>query len=232
MRTSHVLAVLVASTVIDAANAAPVLIGTPTDPTGITGLVVGGNTYDVTFSLQSYDALFTGTAPPPIFESDLALAVLAEPALSNFFNSAGITGLGGNSCASLGFPCVVFVPTTPFGDTSNGTLIEFSRPGDWINGAGDPGLNVASPAGPTACFEGGCTYFVEYAVFKPAAVGVPEPAALGLMILSGLGLGFAHRKQVPQTRALTRRSGSTWYGCSMTSSAFPRPKTRRRIGAT
>ena len=193
MRTSHVLAVLVAFVLIDAANAAPVLIGTPSDPTGITGLVVGGNTYDVTFSLQSYASLFTGTAPPPIFESDPALAVLAEPALSNFFDSAGITGLSGNSCATLGFPCVVFVPTTPFGNTSNGTFIEFSGAGNWINGAGDPGLNVASPAGPSVCFENGCTYFIEYAVFKPVAVGVPEPATLGLMILGGAALVFLHR---------------------------------------
>jgi hypothetical protein len=64
-------------------------------------LIINGVSYDVTLSTNSYDALFTGAAPPPTFAANPANAFLAENPLSDALIALGVTGLGGIPCAAL-----------------------------------------------------------------------------------------------------------------------------------
>jgi hypothetical protein len=106
---------------------------------------------------------------------------LTAPALSGFFNSAGVTALGGGACGSA-VPCAVFTPSATVTNgatgqvTTNGAFATGGQNG-WINGAGDPGLDVSKPVGSNTVSTG--TYY-EYAVFAPSTAHVPAPDMLGL----------------------------------------------------
>ena len=75
------------------ALAAPTLVGTTTNASGIDGVVVGPITYDVTFSTSSFDSTFTRQST----------ATTAAAVLSTDLNTLKVTGLsfGGAS----GFDC-------------------------------------------------------------------------------------------------------------------------------
>ncbi len=175
MRTATVSMIGFAFQLLSSLAAAATLVGTPVNPTGILGLVVDGVSYDVRFSTKSYNDLFTGAAPPPIFATNPTGAFDSEVPLSDFLNSNGVSGLDGVPCALRTAPCTVFVPistyTSVFGQvTSNGAFAIWSGSG-WISGAGDPGLEVNAPGGYSVCFPNGCNYYLVYAVFRPAATG-------------------------------------------------------------
>jgi hypothetical protein len=75
------------------ARAAPRLLGTATDPTGVEGLVFDTATYDVTFSLSTFSSTFAGE---PGFASD------AAGALAKVLEAYGVTALDGGPSAPAG----------------------------------------------------------------------------------------------------------------------------------
>jgi hypothetical protein len=64
---------------------AATLVGTSSFPTGVDGLVVGGTTYNVTFTQGNYDAVFSVTAPT--FLTNFTGAVAAATDLAAALNS-------------------------------------------------------------------------------------------------------------------------------------------------
>jgi hypothetical protein len=111
------VAILLAAT---AAVAAPVLQGTTTNPTGITGLVVDGVTYNVTFS--------TVPAPSP-FSAGSQTSLDAATSLASALNSLSVVALLGHN-ATLTITLVVMVDGTLTGDgaalRSDGSWIGFN----------------------------------------------------------------------------------------------------------
>ncbi len=189
MRTRTVSLLGAAFQLLSSLAAAATLVGTTTNPTGISGLVVDGISYDVTFSTKSYNDLFTGAAPPPIFATNPNGAFDAESPLSEFLTSQGVIGLDAVPCALRTATCIVFIPvstvTSAFGGvTTNGAFAIWTGSG-WANGAGDPGLAVDAPAGYSVCFPNGCNYYLVYAVFRPAATHTPKFTVTVLDNVSG-----------------------------------------------
>jgi hypothetical protein len=187
-----VMAMLVTFNGVAAAD--PTLVGTTTDPTGIKGLLVGGQLYDVTFSTKSYDSLFTGAAPPPTFLNSPNV-FLTETALSSFFGSSHVTSLGGGACGGT-TSCAVFVPSGVVSVsgtvTTNGAFTAFGQHGS-ANGAGDPGLDVTKSVGKNTVATTG-TYY-EYAVFTPRAAHVPAPDMLGVTAVALVAIALARRRR-------------------------------------
>jgi hypothetical protein len=192
-----VLAVAVLMTVSRVAAPQPSLVGTPSDVTGIDGLVVAGQAYNVTFSQASYDTLFTGSAPPPLFLNSPTV-FLTEAALNSFFSThPDVTGILGNHCVANN-SCSIFVPSGTY--TNNFGIVFINGAGTgggkngWGNFAGAPGFTPAVP------LTGGSVY----AVFAPAphVHGTPEidlsgaPAALTLLA-SVLAALHSKRRQRP-----------------------------------
>jgi hypothetical protein len=69
------------------------LVGTPSDASGIDGLVVDGVTYDVTFYNSSYDSIYSSTVPT--FLGNSGGAADAASALASVLSSFGVTELVG-----------------------------------------------------------------------------------------------------------------------------------------
>jgi len=175
------------------------LVGTTTNPTGVTDLVVDGNTYDVTFSTDFFLNVFpTG----PQF-NDWIPATDAATALAAALNSYGVTALGGHSCATLanidhqgGCGLLFPFPTVPGWEISTATA-------GWFYWQGDPSFTPPIPPHSDTEFGQSWTYFsnanpalgltgneyLEWAHFTLTATGAPEPAslllfAIGLSVLS------------------------------------------------
>src|SRR5215471_938912 len=109
------------------------LVGTTSNPTGVTGLVVGSNIYDVTFSPDFFQNVFPSG---PQFGTFIDAANVST-ALADFLNGAGVTGLGGFHCATLANVdhqggCSIMVPYTsvPGWDISTVNASWFYWPGD------------------------------------------------------------------------------------------------------
>jgi hypothetical protein len=185
------------------------LVGTTTNPTGVTGLVVDGNTYDVTFSTDFFLNVFpTG----PQF-NDWIPATDAATALAAALNGYGVTALGGHDCDILSNPdhqggCGVLIPfpTVPDWQISTGTA-------GWFYWQGDPSftppipphsdtqfgqawtyINIANPAlGMNAL--GNTNWYLEWASFTLTAEAAPEPVSL-LLLGTGLSvMGLAARRR-------------------------------------
>ncbi|HEX4080843.1 MAG TPA: PEP-CTERM sorting domain-containing protein [Rhizomicrobium sp.] len=141
------------------------LLGTTTDPTGINGLLVGGTTYNVTFSTTTMSTFTQGST----------LSDEARSALVAALNSLGVTELG-NQTPSSGYAIDVdntFAPFTPF----DGPLCTRSC-SNWQAGE----ISECSQLGNDA--NG---YYCLAADFTPEAV--PEPGTLGLFGVAMLALG-------------------------------------------
>jgi hypothetical protein len=89
------------------ARADAVLVGTPTDATGVTGLVVDGNTYNVSFIHDSYNNVFPSN--DPIFAGNSTLAFDAGAALATALNTLSVTGILG---FMPGIQQFLLIPTT------------------------------------------------------------------------------------------------------------------------
>jgi len=172
--------------VCGAALAAPTLVGTTTNASGIDGVVVDSVTYDVTFSTSSFDSTF----------STILGAYDAAHALANDLQTLSVTGLsnGGTSgvdCTAVAI-CIIWAG-------SSTALEATSFDQSWGNGTTASDVSPGCPGN----FTGPQTFTRTIVCLEAAhwtnvtAAGVPEPATLGLMVLGllgGAGAGFAGRK--------------------------------------
>ncbi|HEY1613184.1 MAG TPA: PEP-CTERM sorting domain-containing protein [Rhizomicrobium sp.] len=141
------------------------LLGTTTDPTGINGLLVGGTTYNVTFS--------TTTMSP--FTQGSTLSNEANSALAAALNSLRVTGLG-NQTPIDGYAIDVDNKFAPF------TLFDGSICDRFCSSWQARGVSECSQLGNDANGE-----YCLAADFTPEPV--PEPGTLGLFGVAMLALG-------------------------------------------
>jgi len=172
---------------LTAAQAVPVLtIDASGHLTGATGVVVGSNTYNVTFQAGTCQSLFNGcvqsafdfTTREEVLDAAAALlnTVLLDSALGAFDTHPELI----NGCSNAVF-CFVFMP------------FEVAGPTDVL--AGDA-QNFADETrdSPGCC---GLTFnelFFTYADWE-LATPVPEPGTLALLCLSLAGLGLIRRRR-------------------------------------
>jgi hypothetical protein len=189
------LAAGLAISLATAVNAAPVLVGTTTNPTGINSLVVDGTIYDVTFSTTTLNSFTPGST----------LSLDASSALASALNALSVTELGN------------FSPTVQYLiDVDN--VLTTIIPAQW-DGVGCLTITVTTCTGTTDSFahdwqvssaQGTWSlganftnvYYVEAADFTPVgtapATGVPEPFTLSFF---GVGLlGVAAMRRWPSRR--------------------------------
>jgi hypothetical protein len=167
--------------------AAPTLLGTTTDPTGINGLVVDGLTYNVTFSTTTFDSPFTGGTSA---SQDAANAIAAV------FSTAGVTELGPTALSPLGFYVAYVDNGFDMFNQSEGTHCEVGMGGGacstshWVfeGGASLP-LGAFTPVPGIPPFG-----YAVAADFTPVSSSVPEPATLALLTVGLVGVGFFRRR--------------------------------------
>jgi hypothetical protein len=172
---SRLAAVAVATATLSvAAHAIPILQGTTTDPTGFTGLVANGITYDVTFTYQPYSEAFASV--PPTFLGNEVGGLNATSALVSALNAAGVTELGGysfppnvNTEYNLFVPTEIYINPQPIVD---GYLASLSSLGLY------GGKWLALEGGGEGTGVGGDTDNM-FAVFS--AQTVPEPSMIALL---------------------------------------------------
>jgi hypothetical protein len=178
-----------------ASGAAPVLLGTSVNPTGVDGLVVDGITYDVTFSAASYVATYPAA---PTFEGNVTGAHDAAVALRTFLNASGVTGLLGSDCATNGFGCDLLIPE----ETLAGTPVQIAGYSDAFGLLATPGWFDFFFSGGLETTSLGCglpfgVTCQEFVVFTPVTTAqVPEPVTLALLGAGLAAVGFARRCKV------------------------------------
>jgi hypothetical protein len=187
---SRTLALLVFALLGVSANAmaAPTLVGTTTDPTGINGLVVDGTTYNVTLSTTMFDSPFTyGSAASIAAATDLAAAL----------TSLGVTELAGITPMGPGADGggLVLAVDNAFGSSDFAGCGAIGPPTcsipTWGYAFGP--LPPPFPTGPIRDQTGDIVGWYGIANFTVASV--PEPTTLTLFGLGLAGLGFARRRK-------------------------------------
>jgi hypothetical protein len=200
-----------------AASAAPTLtMDGSGNPTGVTGLVVDGTTYNVTFSTDSYNTLFPSS---PTFGGNSAGADDASGALAAVLLAANITSLDSPNGDCTTEPAYCYIITPDGLDTANPAFpypvgyaaVEQNAPdGDftWTGlpyeyfGASVPLSSVNYPGlfnqVPSSDDYGGL--YLEYAVYTEVAAGsgpttVPEPTTLSLLGLGLAALGWMRKSK-------------------------------------
>jgi hypothetical protein len=152
------------------ARADPVLVGSTLDATGITGLVVDGTVYDVTFVHDSYGNVYGSNTP--IFNGNSPLALDAAQALRlalNPFTNVNLTGLGVFSLDGLrGSPQFAIIPTSTLNPDSSVDAQAVGLNGTFPWQTFDFGAGVCSV----------CTDNNGIAVFQLSAAAVPGPIAV------------------------------------------------------
>lgn len=141
-----------------------------TNPSGISGLVIGNELYDVTFSTTSFDSTFS-------FGTDNSRA--AATALADALNTLNVTG----STAATAFD--VFVEDDP-----TGADIATNTGSGWSAST----ASGSTPLGLTTLGDG-TTVFNEAAIFTAVgpATAVPEPDTLALFGLGIAGVALGRR---------------------------------------
>lgn len=162
------------------AQASPILQGSPTAATGITGLDVSGTEYDVSFSVAgTYNDEF-GSSTPAFFGNETG-AEAARDAIRDVLIANTVTGIGGLPTD------LVHSLRVPWDLTTNEVATKWiaqstTGESDWFSGATDnyPRSRLATNA--------------SWARFTPAQV--PEPVTLALMGLGLAAIGYQRRKQI------------------------------------
>ena len=170
------MAALVGVSVCAPAFAAVILVGSTSNATGVDGLVIGGQTYDVSFVGGTYGGVFSGQTPT--FFNDPIGAAGADAALVAALESLDVSFVTNHSTS-------FYVPSSvgPIGIADGGLDILTGLP-LWI--ATPPQLISNNTKG-------------DWAVFTLASSPAPEPAEWVLMLLGlgGLGLTLRPRRLAP-----------------------------------
>lgn len=198
-RAGTAAAALVACALAAPNACAALLVGTAGNATGVNGLVVGSEVYNVSFLAQSYNTVYPADDAP--FLGNAAGGAQAA-ALSGFLTSEAVSGVLGFDCVGNSHQCNLVIPTVsnPGLNLAIGPDV-FVAPfvvgnANWLVGtAGYPTDCVGVVTG-IPCYNPGLTGLFALADFERVpTTTVPEPGVLAMVGVAMSGLAAARRRR-------------------------------------